>query len=161
MKFAGFWRRFGAGFIDHILVFAIASLILFLFGESFISCRDPQGWQGCIHSVTTIGNAEYIGWFNNINVNYSVWLSVWVWLYFACFQSSKYQATPGMMLLSMRIENYDKKRISFWRATGRFLASYLSTFFFFIGYIMIAFTPRKQALHDYIAKTLVVTTKPR
>ena len=44
----------------------------------------------------------------------------------------------------------------FWQALGRSLAKILSALTLFIGYIMAAFTKRKQALHDKIASTLVV-----
>ncbi|HQS85078.1 MAG TPA: RDD family protein [Alphaproteobacteria bacterium] len=153
MHYSGFWRRLTAGLIDHILAYGIVGIILSLLKMPVFSC---QTGYNCIHAVNAGVNN---GWFNNVHVNWSGWLIVSAWLYFSFFESSKYQATPGMMLLSMRIEDYQKKRISFWRATGRFFASYLSSLFLCIGYIMIAFTPRKQGLHDYIAKTLVVTVK--
>ncbi|MCK5087480.1 MAG: RDD family protein, partial [Melioribacteraceae bacterium] len=42
------------------------------------------------------------------------------------------------------------------RATGRFFGKILSGLIFNIGYIMAAFTERKQALHDILANCLVV-----
>ncbi len=50
----------------------------------------------------------------------------------------------------------DGQRISFLRATGRYFAKILSALILFIGFLMVAFTARKQALHDIIANTLVV-----
>jgi len=46
--------------------------------------------------------------------------------------------------------------IGFGRATGRYFAKILSAIILCIGFIMIAFTQRKQGLHDMIANTLVV-----
>ena len=153
MNYSGFWRRLAAGLIDHVLVYGVIGVILSLVGMPVFSCQEGYN---CIHE----GNIPDSGWFNHVNVNLVWrWFLIPAWLYFSFFESSKFQATPGMMLLSIRIEDYHKKRISFLRATGRFFASYLSSLFFCIGYIMIAFTPRKQGLHDYIAKTLVVTVK--
>jgi uncharacterized RDD family membrane protein YckC len=47
-------------------------------------------------------------------------------------------------------------RISFGRANGRYWAKILSAVILMIGYLMAAFTERKQALHDILAETLVV-----
>ena len=50
-----------------------------------------------------------------------------------------------------------RKRLSFGHATGRFFAKIVSGMVpLAIGYIMAAFTERKQALHDLIAGTLVL-----
>ena len=71
-------------------------------------------------------------------------------------QSSSRQATLGKMALGIKVTSLDGERISFLRATGRYFATILSSLLLMIGYIMAAFTQRKQALHDMIASTLVV-----
>jgi uncharacterized RDD family membrane protein YckC len=69
------------------------------------------------------------------------------WLvYYAAMESSSNQATVGKIALG----------ISFGKALGRNLAKILSALIFYIGFIMAAFTAKKQALHDMIAGTLVV-----
>jgi uncharacterized RDD family membrane protein YckC len=78
------------------------------------------------------------------------------WLYEAFMLSSEWQATVGKRAMSIVVTSMDGNRISFARATGRHFAKYLSAFLLFIGFIMAAFTARKQALHDMIAETLVV-----
>ena len=78
------------------------------------------------------------------------------WLYHALMQSSSRQATLGKMALGVKVTNVEGERISFLRATGRYFATLLSTLLLMIGYLMAAFTQRKQALHDMIAGTLVV-----
>jgi len=77
------------------------------------------------------------------------------WLYGALFESSSWQATPGKRLLGLRVTDLHGSRISFGRATGRHFGKYLSGFIFGIGYLMVIWTERKQALHDKIAGTLV------
>jgi len=47
-------------------------------------------------------------------------------------------------------------RISFARAKGRFFGKWLSGMIMNIGYLMVAFTEKKQALHDILAGCLVV-----
>ena len=82
------------------------------------------------------------------------------WIYEAAMLSSEWQATIGKRVMSIAVTGIDGGRISFARATGRHFAKYLSTLIIFIGFIMAAFTQRKQALHDLIAETLVVVSHP-
>jgi uncharacterized RDD family membrane protein YckC len=46
-------------------------------------------------------------------------------------------------------------RIAFGKATGRYFGKIVSALILFVGYVMAAFTPRRQALHDLMAGTLV------
>jgi uncharacterized RDD family membrane protein YckC len=47
-------------------------------------------------------------------------------------------------------------RASFGRTTGRHFGKWLSTLIVGIGYLLAAFTPQKQALHDMMSGSLVV-----
>ncbi|RCX15460.1 putative RDD family membrane protein YckC [Anaerobacterium chartisolvens] len=78
------------------------------------------------------------------------------WLYFSVMESSEKQATLGKMALGIRVVDVDGNRVSFARATGRYFSKIISAMILLIGYIMAAFTAKKQALHDMIAGTLVV-----
>ncbi len=157
MNYAGFWRRLGAGLIDNVILHIMTGVVLSFFGISLIDTIDSNflvsgnsiSINGVHGSAFDFASAFFIQ--KTLFVDF-----VFLWLYYAFFQSSKYQATPGMMVLSMRIVNYAGGSISFWRASGRVLATYLSWMIAGIGFLMIAFTPRKQGLHDYIARTLVI-----
>lgn len=78
------------------------------------------------------------------------------WVYFALFESSVRQATPGKMLVGIFVTDEQGRRISFWRALGRTLGKVLSKCFCYLGYIIALFTERSQALHDLLACTLVL-----
>ena len=78
------------------------------------------------------------------------------WLYEAFMLSSEWQATIGKRAMSIVVTGTDGRPISFARATGRHFAKYISVCVLGIGFIMAAFTARKQALHDMIAETLVI-----
>ena len=54
------------------------------------------------------------------------------------------------------VTDHNGGRISFWRATGRHFARIISAFSLLVGYIMIAFTERKQGLHDIMTSCLVL-----
>jgi len=79
-----------------------------------------------------------------------------VMLYWGLFESSPLQATPGKMVLRIKVTDIEGNRISFWRAVGRYFSKIVSGLILGIGYLMIAFTEKKQGLHDIMAGTLVV-----
>lgn len=79
------------------------------------------------------------------------------WLYYAGMESSERQATLGKSVMGIYVTDLNGQRISFLRATGRYFAKILSALILMIGYIMAAFTERKQALHDMLASTLVLS----
>lgn len=69
---------------------------------------------------------------------------------------TKSGATPGKKAVGIKIVSADGGGIGAGTAMIRLLGYFVSSFIFCIGYIMIAFSDRKQGLHDVIAKTLVV-----
>jgi len=76
------------------------------------------------------------------------------WLYFALMESSSYQATNGSSSSACAAPTSTAAHLVRARHS-RWFAKILSTLIFWIRYLMIAFTPRKRGLHDYIAGTLV------
>ena len=61
------------------------------------------------------------------------------------------------LLLTINDETLDK--IGFWRATGNYLVVGISVVILFIGLIMIAFTSRKQGLHNLVSRTIHLKNK--
>jgi uncharacterized RDD family membrane protein YckC len=78
------------------------------------------------------------------------------WLYFAVMESSKYQATLGKLLLGAKVVDLNGKKISFFKATGRYFGKFLSRLLLGLGYVMMLFTKKKQCLHDKLTATLVI-----
>lgn len=137
-QYAGFWIRFLAMIIDYIaliIAFSLISIPLAVFGG--ISPRSGQVNTG-------------------IDCFFTMFDVLVVWLYYALFESSSYQATPGKMALGLKVTNEFGERISLARATGRYFGKWISGMILCVGYIMAAFTERKQALHDMLASTLVL-----
>jgi uncharacterized RDD family membrane protein YckC len=81
------------------------------------------------------------------------------WLYFALLESSAKQATVGKMALGIKVTDLHGERLNFARATGRYFSKIISGLTFGIGFLMAGFTEKKQALHDMIARTLVVNNE--
>jgi uncharacterized RDD family membrane protein YckC len=78
------------------------------------------------------------------------------WLYFAIMESSLIQATLGKMALRIIVVDLKGNRISFLKATLRYFSKVISAAIFFIGFLMVAFTDKKQGYHDMIANTFVI-----
>jgi uncharacterized RDD family membrane protein YckC len=143
--YAGFWLRFVAFIIDAIIVSAVTMPVSWMLGFG----AGMAGMAGHMVSPPMIFAGSGVGFLFGTIVR---------WLYGAGFESSKYQATLGKMLLGMKVTDLGGYRITFGRATGRHFAKYLSALILCIGFFMIAFTERKQGLHDILAGTLVVRT---
>jgi uncharacterized RDD family membrane protein YckC len=81
---------------------------------------------------------------------------VGIWLYFALQESSVHQATIGKRAMNLYVTDLYGRRLSFGQATGRHFSKIISGIILCIGYIMVAFTEKKQGLHDMIAGTMVL-----
>lgn len=79
-------------------------------------------------------------------------------IYFIVFERSPWQATPGKALLRLRAVDLGGSRLSTGRAIWRTVAKLVSAGSGGCGFLVAAFTPEKQALHDLMASTLVVRT---
>ena len=142
--YAGFWIRFLAVVIDALIVFAVLTpvrLILHL-PMGFMAQHHDDGFNPMM-LLPVIALSTLISALAN-------------WLYEAFFLSSERQATLGKMALGLRVTDTSGRRLSFGSATLRHFAKWLSGLTLLVGYIMAAFTERKQALHDMIAGTLVI-----
>ena len=76
--------------------------------------------------------------------------------YYAGFHASSGKATLGKMAVGIKVVRSNGERITIARGIGRYFAAMLSGLILCIGYLMAAFTERKQGLHDMICDTLVV-----
>jgi uncharacterized RDD family membrane protein YckC len=71
-------------------------------------------------------------------------------------ESSGSQGTLGKMAVGIKVTDLYGNRIGFGKATGRFFGKIISFFILLVGYLMVAFTQKKQGLHDMMAGCLVV-----
>lgn len=146
VPYGGFWWRVLAYILDSIILQIGTSIIGGIFGV------------GLALPLTSLGAGENlaVGGMLFGMIGATVVIS---WLYFAIMESSKLQATVGKLAVGVVVTDLKGERITFARATGRYFAKILSSLIFGIGYIMAAFTSRKQGLHDMVASTLVYKTR--
>jgi uncharacterized RDD family membrane protein YckC len=88
---------------------------------------------------------------------FNIYLPVLHWLYYTLLESSPKQATIGKFTLGLRVSDLRGKRISFAQANIRYFSKILSIVPLCLGFLLMLSTRRKQMLHDYIARTVVVT----
>lgn len=141
MKNAGFWWRLLAYIIDTILLMVAAFLTGIVLG--FIIGIAMAIFGGAEHKSAV---SAILGYMIGIVLS---------WLYYTWFESSPRMATPGKYWLGMMVTDEQGQRINFRQANIRYWSKILSAIILCIGYLMIAFTEKKQGLHDIIAKTLV------
>lgn len=139
MAYGGFWRRLVAVLIDCIILGVVALIIYLALG---VGVGGDEATQNSEDSIL-----------------YEIYeLMFWLihFLYFVLQDSGESQGTIGKNLMGMKIYNGNGERISIARAALRYFAQIVSGLTLFLGYLMAAFTERKQGLHDMIAGTYVI-----
>lgn len=130
---AGFWLRVAALLIDFVLLLAVAFVV----------------------AMVAITLAPSATWFET-GLNAGRITAVIAWAYFALMESSPARGTVGKLAFGLYVSDAHGDPITFWRASARYWLKYVSQYLLGLGYVLAAFTPRKQALHDLLAGTLVL-----
>jgi len=139
-SYAGLWKRFAAFLFDISVLNIVSFIVKLSIGIPF--------------DVIT-GKTKLYGYYT-----FSFILNVLLaWIYSAVMESSVKQATLGKIALGIIVTDLSGKRISFGKATRRYFSKIISGIILGIGFFMIAFTKRKQGLHDIIAGCLVLNKK--
>lgn len=127
---AGFWIRFIALIIDSIILGIVQFVIQIVF-NGFI---DPE-FSIVITSI--------------VNLIIAI-------LYFVWFQTNNNGQTLGKKVTGIRVTNLEGERVTIGKMVLReIVGKTISTLILFIGFLMAA-GKQKRALHDYVAKTIVI-----
>ena len=153
LTYAGFWKRFAAHFIDCVILWVALYPINSLITEPLVVKVVKMVMLES--GVTDKNIAMLIGALIGLAIGGTIDL-IPTWLYHSVMTSSSTQATLGKMILGIKVTDLTGNRVSFGRATGRHFGAFISGFIFGIGYIMVAFTKKKQGLHDMMSGCLVV-----
>lgn len=136
LRYAGFWLRFAAKFLDGLIlgipVFGVMMLVMV--GAA------SGGPSPLLDLVGVFAQLAFYG----LNILYSV------------FFVGKYGATPGKMICKIRIVTATGEKVTYGRATGRVFAELLSGLICNLGYLIAAFDKEKRSLHDHICNTRVI-----
>jgi uncharacterized RDD family membrane protein YckC len=138
VSYGGFWLRFGAAFIDG-LVLLVPRLIVIGVGYGIVAGgRMDQTGAALVNMLM-----------NLVSIGIS-------WLYFAMMESSPRQATLGKQACGLKVTDEMGNPVSFGLASGRFFGKIVSAIICYVGFMMAGWTQKKQGLHDIMAHTLVV-----
>jgi len=145
LSYAGVILRFGAVFLDGIILQIVHFLCALMFGLTAIEAISGQ--------KTNPGSTPTI-------VLPLMFLSYVIAVGYETFMIGKYGATLGKMACKIKVVTADGGPVSYPRALGRYFAKILSGLILGIGYLMAFFDDEKRALHDRICNTRVISTNP-
>src|SRR5258708_1105900 len=127
-SYGGFWVRVLAYLVESVIMLTLC--ILLIAGAAFLGDFGAM----VIGAVGILGPL----------------------LYWGILQASPRQATFGKSLLGLKVTDSDGERLSLVRSLVREIAKIVSGIPMGLGFLLAAFTGRKQALHDMLASTTVV-----
>jgi len=143
--FAGFWVRLAAYAIDQALTMLATGAI----AGTIIAISDGlYGGEATDAFLTT----------HTLLAN--VVATVIALFYYGYFMAGPWQATPGKRLLGIYVIRVNGERMDAASAVLRYLAYVLSILPFFVGFLMVFWTPERKALHDIVCGTRVVYGRP-
>ena len=152
VEYAGFWLRVLAFLIDNVLI-GVAMLVV------LIPLVFLTGLGALFSRIANDGDLNDAGIFLIIGILFAAGTAslLVTWLYHALMESSEWQATVGKKCLGLVVTDMAGQRVSFGRSTGRHFGKMITNLIpAFLGYIMAAFTERRQALHDMMSGCLVL-----
>ncbi|MDM8567323.1 RDD family protein [Candidatus Halobeggiatoa sp. HSG11] len=151
-EYGGFWLRSFALTIDVFILFISIMIIIYISYISYVSYVSIGNIEGLKNIID-----EYL--INIISSDGNTFFSLYVfflcWLYFTILESSCWQTTIGKYVMGLIVTDTYGNRISFLRANIRYWLKILSIPIFPISVAMIRFIEKRQALHDFIAGTVV------
>lgn len=131
--YAGFWER--------VLAFLIDIIIVIIFLEIMERILRSSGYSA--------GKSLAIR--DNALRNFAI-----LTFYFTIMEISKWQGTVGKIMLNVKVTDENGNKVTFIKSLIRNVSKLLSATALNMGFFMIAFTSRRQGLHDMIAHCLVV-----
>jgi uncharacterized RDD family membrane protein YckC len=152
IRYAGFWVRLLGFIIDGILLCVLA---LIIFSIIITSKYDISYLNDMNATMRATGKIDSEAW-SVVGIFFLI-LSVLAILY-STISIGAWGRTIGKAALKLKVVKPDVARVGYWRALGRSLAYILNWFTLGISFLVIAFTPKKRGLHDYISDTIVIKT---
>jgi len=155
VKYAGFWIRFVASFLDTLfLALPLAVVIYFLSDGNWF---DFSLYQQNIQYAMSGNATKALATQPQMSLRWELLFEFSVLIATMVFWKKWRGATPGKRFVHIKIvdaktyEDIDNKQ-----ALTRSFGYIASTFAFLIGFIMVAFKKDKRGLHDILAGTAVI-----
>jgi uncharacterized RDD family membrane protein YckC len=132
-------------------IFADGNVRIYAVVES--RALDADGAVMTNHAESRIAESAALYWRTCATV---ALMFVLPFLYFAWFEASPWQATPGKRLLALRVTDLAGGRLTPKQSFVRQGLKLMDVTSSGLTYLIAAFTERRQALHDRFAGTLVI-----
>ena len=148
--YAGFWIRVVGWLVDAIILGVVGGIVQVTLVGSLITIPQPQ--PGVVPDIGSLGPIMgRLGLASLLNIAIA-----------ACYEAffvANLSATPGKLVIGVRVVRPDGSLVDLGRAFGRYFAKLLSFFILCIGFIMVGFDSEKRGLHDMICDTRVVKSR--
>jgi uncharacterized RDD family membrane protein YckC len=148
--YAGFWIRLIARLLDGLILgipFGIVFVVFALAGGIFANNTSSSSQDSQNAAAAAFGGAFLLLYLLVLVVQVAYWIYFW---------GSSGQ-TLGMRLLHLRVVDANTGApIGYARAAVRFLMTIVNSWACYIGWIWVAFDPRKQGWHDKVANSVVL-----
>ena len=154
VRYAGFWIRFVASFLDTLfLALPVGIVVYFLSGgEWFDFAQYQQNLQ-----MAMAANPHAIDNQPKTSFTWELIFEISVLVVTVLFWEKWRGATPGKKLVHIKIVDAKTfKDIDDKQAITRSFGYIVSTLLFLIGFFMVAFRKDKRALHDLLANSAVI-----
>lgn len=164
-QYAGLGPRLGACLVDILIAFSLLIVVVILL-RTF---RALGIWEADTATQLKMGSAgmtpEEIWRGLGASAKFAIVIAFVLSqgaIYRVLFEASAWQATVGKRLFNVYVTDEGGARISLARSFRRWLSRYLLDFLFgsLISAMTIAATSDRKALHDSIAKTVVLRGRP-
>ncbi len=154
VRYAGFWTRFVASFLDTLfLALPVAILIYFISDGNWF---DFAQYQKNIQMALS-GNLHALDAQPKTSFTWELVFEISVLVITIIFWDKWRGATPGKKLCHIKIVDAKTHNdISNKQAITRSFGYIISTLALLIGFLMVAFREDKRALHDLLADTVVI-----
>lgn len=164
-RYGGFWIRFLAAILDGIVLSIVLTPLYVLLGWWLF-----KSVSGVISGIPTSPTAEEItrvqGQIGTSllgltakTTGFSFLGTLISWAYYVIFTGA-WGATLGKMALGVKVVNRDLQKIGYGTAFLReVIGKIVSSLIFLLGFLWIAFDPKKQGWHDKIAGTYVIKSR--
>lgn len=142
LRYAGFWIRFAAKFIDGLILGVVSFIISMATAAAIAGMMAGGDGEPALGMVLAVQGLNMV-------------LQFAVQVAFVTFFLPRYSATPGKMATGLIVVRSDGSTLTAGRAFGRCCGEWLSSLTLGIGYLMAAFDEEKRALHDRVCDTRV------
>lgn len=141
IKYGGFWLRFLSLILDSMVINAVVTFVYMIIGRDRVVLSNPGAWS------SFSGNPEIF------------LLQLAQWIYYI-LMLKYFGASLGKMALKLRVVNKDGAELDWVSIILReTVGKFVSGITLGVGYLIAAWDPKKQSLHDKISGTIVIVER--